>query len=226
MKREYFITKKVISKILTQYGGRRKYTLSEKYTTDKQYQIIFTEKGNKCKWLSMYSYKGEVRVSLTDETGRVIQENYFTMNGEKKEPFLREMEELTECVEELLQNHTGSDLAQALGEYAQIIKNVATDYADETTIQELKADHPELDFMDDEELEEILKQAKELRVSTFIDETIVEQEFKPAAIEETIKIIAGQVYKDEIQKLLQTRAIRRMMSFYEKLKKPKVPQPL
>lgn len=224
MKREYFITKKAVSKILAQYGGRRKYVLSEKYTTDKQYQIVFTEKKDQCKWLSMYSYKGEVRVSLTDEFGRVIQEEFFTMDGEK-ETFSKEMEELTECVEELLQNHTGSDLVQALGEYAQIIKNVAADYTDETTMQELRAEHPELDFMDDEELEEILKQAKELRTNIVIDETIVEQG-EPAVIEETIKIVAEQVYKDEIQKLLQTRAIRRMMSFYEKLKKPKVPQTL
>lgn len=101
MKREYFITKKVISKILAIYGGRRKYVLVEKYTRDKQDEVVFTEKKNKYKWLTMHNtHDGDVRVSFTDEGGNVIQNDFFTMDGEKKEMFPETAEELSGCVGE------------------------------------------------------------------------------------------------------------------------------
>lgn len=71
--------------------------------------------------------------------------------------------ELKMCMEELQENHTGSEIAGALAEYAQIVKGVSKDYGDDITVAELRDEHPELDFMDEEELEEILQQAKVLR---------------------------------------------------------------
>lgn len=70
--------------------------------------------------------------------------------------------ELKMCMEELQENHTGSEIARALAEYAQIVKRVSRDYGDDITVAELRDERPELDFMDDEELEEILQQAKVL----------------------------------------------------------------
>lgn len=81
MKREHFITKKVMYRILARYGGRRKYILSERYT-DKKYQIVFTEKGNLYKWLCMTSRDGGVLVTLTGETGKIVQRDFYTEAGE------------------------------------------------------------------------------------------------------------------------------------------------
>lgn len=67
------------------------------------------------------------------------------------------------CMEELQENHTGSEIAGALAEYVQIVKGVSRDYGDDITVAEPRDERPQLDFMDDEELEEILQQAKVLR---------------------------------------------------------------
>lgn len=85
VRREYHITKKVITKILAQYGGRRKYKLSEKFSVEKDHQIVFMEKTNKHKWLSMTARDGGVMVTLTDETGRIIQRDFYTTDGERRE---------------------------------------------------------------------------------------------------------------------------------------------
>lgn len=83
MKRQFFITKKTILKILVRYGGRRKYEYKEKYTTDKQYEVVFAEKENNCKWLTIKLVNREVMVTLTDDGGKVIQRDFFTLEGEK-----------------------------------------------------------------------------------------------------------------------------------------------
>lgn len=53
-------------------------------------------------------------------------------------------EELSNCVEELRENHTDKEIACALAEYAQIVENVSRDYTDTATVADLRADHPEL----------------------------------------------------------------------------------
>ena len=73
--------------------------------------------------------------------------------------------ELGKCISELSENHTGAEIAGAFSEYWQIVKSVSRDYGGNTTVAELRDEHPELDFMDDEELGEILRQAKVLRRS-------------------------------------------------------------
>lgn len=55
------------------------------------------------------------------------------------------------------------NIVKALKECMNIVKSIARDYTDMTTVEELRTDHPELDFMDDEEIEEALRQAKLLR---------------------------------------------------------------
>lgn len=54
-------------------------------------------------------------------------------------------------------------LLKALAEYAAIVEQAATDYTNSTTIQEVRTDHPELDFMDDDEIQEILDLATKKR---------------------------------------------------------------
>ena len=55
------------------------------------------------------------------------------------------------------------DLGGALAEYHNIVKSVADDYTGDTTPSEIRTDHPELDFMDDEEIEDLLRRAKAYR---------------------------------------------------------------
>lgn len=71
--------------------------------------------------------------------------------------------ELNECISELREMHTDKEIAGALSEYFQIVKNVSYDYTDNATVKDIREDHPELDFMDDDEIEEILKQAGTMR---------------------------------------------------------------
>ena len=72
-------------------------------------------------------------------------------------------EELSNCVEELRENHTDKEIACALAEYAQIVENVSRDYTDTATVADLRADHPELDFMDDDDIGDILGLARDMR---------------------------------------------------------------
>ncbi len=71
--------------------------------------------------------------------------------------------EIERCIGELRVNHTDKEIAGAFSEYFQIVKSVSYDYTDAATVAELRADHPELSFMDDDEIEEILEQAKVMR---------------------------------------------------------------
>lgn len=70
---------------------------------------------------------------------------------------------LEQCIGELRVNHTDKEITGVSSECFQIIKNVSYDYTDNTTVKDIWEDHPELAFMDDEEIEEILEQAKTMR---------------------------------------------------------------
>ena len=74
--------------------------------------------------------------------------------------------ELEQCIGELRVNHTDKEIAGALSEYFQIVKNVSEDYTDASTVADIRTDHPELGFMDDDEIEEILEQARTIRRKT------------------------------------------------------------
>ena len=78
--------------------------------------------------------------------------------------------ELERAIGELRVNHTDKEIAGALSEYFQIVKNVSYDYTDNTTVKDIREDHPELGFMDDEEIEEILEQATVMRQKREPDE--------------------------------------------------------
>ena len=69
-------------------------------------------------------------------------------------------QELRTCIEALEKTQSRASIGQALAEYARLVWSVADDYDDTVTVQKLRADHPELDFMEDDELEEVLAQAK------------------------------------------------------------------
>lgn len=53
-----------------------------------------------------------------------------------------------------------NELIAGIAEYAEIVKEVTTDYSNLTTVAELRTGLPELDFMDDDEIEDILKYAR------------------------------------------------------------------
>lgn len=71
--------------------------------------------------------------------------------------------ELERCIGELRVNHTDKEIAGVLSEYFQIVKNVSYDYTDNATVKDIREDHPELGFMDNDEIEEILRQASIMR---------------------------------------------------------------
>lgn len=58
-----------------------------------------------------------------------------------------------------------TDIRTALGEYAAIVQGVAKEYADRASVEQIRLDHPELDFMDDDEIEEIIQRAKLCRTA-------------------------------------------------------------
>lgn len=55
------------------------------------------------------------------------------------------------------------NLAKALAEYSAIVKGIAEEYANDVTVNIIRADHPELNFMDDDEIDEILGHAEKHR---------------------------------------------------------------
>lgn len=56
------------------------------------------------------------------------------------------------------------NLSEALKEYSLIVEGMAKDYTEkELTIDIIRKDHPELDFMDDDEIEDIIKYANTAR---------------------------------------------------------------
>ena len=71
--------------------------------------------------------------------------------------------ELERAIGELRVNHTDKEITGALSECFQIVKNVSYDYTDNATAKDIREDHPELGFMDDGEIVEILEQAREER---------------------------------------------------------------
>ena len=77
---------------------------------------------------------------------------------------------LEQCIGDLRVNHTDKEITGVLSECFQIIKNVSYDYTDNATVKDIREDHPELGFMDDEEIEEILKQATAMRQKREPDE--------------------------------------------------------
>lgn len=77
---------------------------------------------------------------------------------------------LKQCIGELRVNHTDKEITGALSECFQIIKNVSYDYTDNATVKDIREDHPALGFMDDEEIEEIPKQATAMRQKREPDE--------------------------------------------------------
>ncbi len=58
-------------------------------------------------------------------------------------------------------SHNAATFATALAEYAAIVKAVKEDYNGKATVLIIRAEHPELDFMDDEQIQEIINQGNE-----------------------------------------------------------------
>jgi hypothetical protein len=62
------------------------------------------------------------------------------------------------------------DIRAALAEYAAIVEGFAKEYTNSTTAETVRAEHPELDFMDDDEIVELLEHAKNQRNTAQQDE--------------------------------------------------------
>ncbi len=56
-----------------------------------------------------------------------------------------------------------TDIRAALAEYAAIVEGFAKEYTNSKTAETVRAEHPELDFMDDDEIVELLEHAKNQR---------------------------------------------------------------
>lgn len=70
---------------------------------------------------------------------------------------------LRECIMELHKNYTGKEVAEALSEYFQTVRDVAAECTDKATAWDLRRRFPALSYMLDDELEGALEQAKALR---------------------------------------------------------------
>lgn len=77
---------------------------------------------------------------------------------------MNQNQELRACVEALEKTQSKASIGQAFAEYARLVWSIADDYDNTATVQELRAGHPDLDFMEDDELEEVLAQASVERV--------------------------------------------------------------
>lgn len=115
------------------------------------------------------------------------------------------LQELDNCYKELEKNHTKNDMAQALIEYDRLVKNIAKDYTDETTIQEIRDEIPELDYMDNEEIKRLLNIAKKIRNETENKEILEEtnQDEEENKQDEEVKEetnITEEVKKDKSKK--------------------------
>ena len=77
---------------------------------------------------------------------------------------------LEQCIGELRVNHTDEEITIAFSQYSQIAEDISEGYDDTATVADIRADHPELGFMDDGEIEEILKQATVMRQKREPDE--------------------------------------------------------
>lgn len=55
------------------------------------------------------------------------------------------------------------NFVKALAEYYAIVKGLAEEYENEVSVNIIRADHPELNFMDDDEIDEILGYAEKYR---------------------------------------------------------------
>jgi hypothetical protein len=61
------------------------------------------------------------------------------------------------------------NLREALAEYTAIVEETRAEYSqEELTVEAIRRDHPELDFMDDDEIETIIRQVNEGRKETQI----------------------------------------------------------
>jgi hypothetical protein len=60
---------------------------------------------------------------------------------------------------------TLKNLSKAIKEYSLIVEGMAKEYTEkELTVDIIRKDHPELNFMDDDEIEDIIKYANTARV--------------------------------------------------------------
>ena len=55
------------------------------------------------------------------------------------------------------------NLKEGTKEYAVIVMRIAKEYDNSVTVEKMRVDHNELDFMEDDEISELLQQANEIR---------------------------------------------------------------
>lgn len=133
-------------------------------------RLDFTSRATKANMLNVYyAILDEIICRYGIETAQAIDPDYIpawyaemvleeTEKAEARAQVL--ISELKETITETA-DQTSQDtatFANALAEYAAIVKAVKEDYNGKATVSIIREEHPELDFMDDNQIQEIIDQ--------------------------------------------------------------------
>lgn len=70
------------------------------------------------------------------------------------------------------------EMRKALYQYAVIAEDIANVYKDDSTSEDIQRDHPELNFMDEEEIQDLLEVARHQRQKSPEERTRMLEMFK------------------------------------------------
>lgn len=73
------------------------------------------------------------------------------------------MKKISNKIKELKKELDEKNLKNATAAYAAIVEEVAKEYTDGTTVETLRKEHPEINFMDYDKIEKLLEHAKNER---------------------------------------------------------------
>ena len=96
-----------------------------------------------------------------EEVEAVLQESEEAET--RAQALITELRGTTEAAKALIEDaasitgKSAADFAGALSEHAAIVRGVAEEYQGKATVAMIRADHPELDFFDDEDIETIIR---------------------------------------------------------------------
>lgn len=109
-----------------------------------------------------------------EEVEAVLQESEEAET--RAQALITELRGTTEAAKALIEDaasitgKSAADFAGALSEYAAIVRGVAEEYQGKATVAMIRADHPELDFFDDEDIETRCPQRRLGQVHRTVDE--------------------------------------------------------
>ena len=77
MAQKYFLPQEHIITIINHYGGLEKYKLNNHIKVKEYGNIIYCEKDNRYKWLSIREDNNKIMVTLTNDVGLITQRDYW-----------------------------------------------------------------------------------------------------------------------------------------------------